>query len=451
MMYMVPLVRRLNCFGGFDAAREDLPVSVSFPLSNNTTHVRQLAESSTLSNASAYLGQPGEAAGEIPPPSSNNTTHQRQLAESSAFPNATAYLGQPRDAAEEVPSVSVSSPLSINTHERQPGESSALPNGSAYLGQPGEAAGEVPPVSVSSPLSNNATHQRQLAESFALLNATTYLGQPGVHIDTTHQRQLADFSALSSVTTYLGQSDVHKDLLPGLPNSLVLEFILPHIPWYARPRLKATSKSWSNVLDALSPFDRHLARNVSETYRAYRGIDTSNGDMLQGSKISHSGGLRMWQGGMWKWEERRKICAKQRYQKPVWPSMLVQEGKLYILAYWIGDERIYVKRLYAKRSMTEVLTFDPYTGTWKDSNIFERERQPGYCDSRVFRRQSIATSMQDVDVGKIIDEDIVGEGLLKIDIVLGPAFVEMYARCGVLQKAQTVLKNMHKRARSTSS
>ncbi|MCO5583067.1 hypothetical protein L7F22_036974 [Adiantum nelumboides] len=76
------------------------------------------------------------------------------------------------------------------------------------------------------------------------------------------------------------------DLLPGLPDSLVLQLILPRIPWYARPRLKATSRAWSDALKALSPSDLCRARAACQTYRAYRGIDTSDGDLIQVRRVN---------------------------------------------------------------------------------------------------------------------------------------------------------------------
>ena len=50
--------------------------------------------------------------------------------------------------------------------------------------------------------------------------------------------------------------------------------------------------------------------------------------------------------------------------------------------------------------------------------------------------------MQDANMGKKIHDDIVSQGLLKRFIVLGNAVVDMYAKCGVLQKAQKVLEEL---------
>ncbi|KAI5067709.1 hypothetical protein GOP47_0018237 [Adiantum capillus-veneris] len=47
--------------------------------------------------------------------------------------------------------------------------------------------------------------------------------------------------------------------------------------------------------------------------------------------------------------------------------------------------------------------------------------------------------MQDVDVGKQIHDEIVNQGLLKKDIVLGTALVDMYAKCGALVKAHQLV------------
>lgn len=66
---------------------------------------------------------------------------------------------------------------------------------------------------------------------------------------------------------------LYEDLLPGLPNSLVLECILPRIPWYARPPLNATSRAWSNALDALSTLDRHRARTIYGNKHTDSGLE----------------------------------------------------------------------------------------------------------------------------------------------------------------------------------
>ena len=47
-----------------------------------------------------------------------------------------------------------------------------------------------------------------------------------------------------------------------------------------------------------------------------------------------------------------------------------------------------------------------------------------------------------IEKGKEIHEEIVGGGFLEKDIVLGTALVDMYARCGVLDKAQHVLEEL---------
>ncbi|MCO5570798.1 hypothetical protein L7F22_024526 [Adiantum nelumboides] len=50
--------------------------------------------------------------------------------------------------------------------------------------------------------------------------------------------------------------------------------------------------------------------------------------------------------------------------------------------------------------------------------------------------------MQDIDMGKRIHDEIVSEGLLEKNIALGTALVDMYAKCGVLLKAQKVLDEL---------
>ncbi|KAI5067706.1 hypothetical protein GOP47_0018234 [Adiantum capillus-veneris] len=44
--------------------------------------------------------------------------------------------------------------------------------------------------------------------------------------------------------------------------------------------------------------------------------------------------------------------------------------------------------------------------------------------------------MQDVEIGKEIHKEIVSQGLLKDNVVLGNALIDMYAKCGALLKAQ---------------
>ncbi|KAI5059667.1 hypothetical protein GOP47_0025986, partial [Adiantum capillus-veneris] len=49
---------------------------------------------------------------------------------------------------------------------------------------------------------------------------------------------------------------------------------------------------------------------------------------------------------------------------------------------------------------------------------------------------------QDVDMGKQIHDEIVSQGLLEKNVVLGSALVDMYAKCGVFTKAQQVLDKL---------
>ncbi|MCO5568342.1 hypothetical protein L7F22_022041 [Adiantum nelumboides] len=46
--------------------------------------------------------------------------------------------------------------------------------------------------------------------------------------------------------------------------------------------------------------------------------------------------------------------------------------------------------------------------------------------------------MQDVDTGKQIHSEIVSQGLLRNNVVLGNSVIDMYVKCGVLLKAQKV-------------
>ncbi|KAI5066554.1 hypothetical protein GOP47_0019178 [Adiantum capillus-veneris] len=50
--------------------------------------------------------------------------------------------------------------------------------------------------------------------------------------------------------------------------------------------------------------------------------------------------------------------------------------------------------------------------------------------------------MQEVDMGKQIHDEIVSEGLLEKNVVLGNALVDMYAKCGVFTKAHKVLDEL---------
>lgn len=36
----------------------------------------------------------------------------------------------------------------------------------------------------------------------------------------------------------------HEELLPGLPDAVVMHFVLPRLPWYTRPRMLTISKAW---------------------------------------------------------------------------------------------------------------------------------------------------------------------------------------------------------------
>eukprot|EP00250_Pteridium_aquilinum_P030239 c40912_g1_i1 orf=3-1181(-) len=44
------------------------------------------------------------------------------------------------------------------------------------------------------------------------------------------------------------------DLIPGLPNSVVLDCLIPRIPWHTRPLLTAVSKAWQKVMQEPSKY-----------------------------------------------------------------------------------------------------------------------------------------------------------------------------------------------------
>ena len=50
-----------------------------------------------------------------------------------------------------------------------------------------------------------------------------------------------------------------------------------------------------------------------------------------------------------------------------------------------------------------------------------------------------------IDKGKQIHDEVVKRKLLEKDVVLGTALVDMYARCGMLEKARKVLEELHLR------
>lgn len=52
-----------------------------------------------------------------------------------------------------------------------------------------------------------------------------------------------------------------QELLPGLPDAVVMHFVLPRLPWYTRPRLLSVSKTWRAAFDnptLLGPRTREL-------------------------------------------------------------------------------------------------------------------------------------------------------------------------------------------------
>lgn len=53
----------------------------------------------------------------------------------------------------------------------------------------------------------------------------------------------------------------HEELLPGLPDAVVMHFVLPRLPWYTRPRMLTISKAWRAAFEnpgLLEPRTREL-------------------------------------------------------------------------------------------------------------------------------------------------------------------------------------------------
>jgi len=48
---------------------------------------------------------------------------------------------------------------------------------------------------------------------------------------------------------------IEQELIPGLPDQLVIHFILPRLPWYARPLMLTISKTWKTVFDNYDFFE----------------------------------------------------------------------------------------------------------------------------------------------------------------------------------------------------
>ena len=75
---------------------------------------------------------------------------------------------------------------------------------------------------------------------------------------------------------------------------------------------------------------------------------------------------------------------------------------------------------------------------------FERMQNDGFSpDAITFTCiLKLCGSIKNIDKGREIHERVVRSGLLAKDIVLGTALVDMYAKCGMLAKAQEVLEEL---------
>ncbi|KAI5080121.1 hypothetical protein GOP47_0005600 [Adiantum capillus-veneris] len=75
---------------------------------------------------------------------------------------------------------------------------------------------------------------------------------------------------------------------------------------------------------------------------------------------------------------------------------------------------------------------------------FHRMRSEGFSPDVVTYASVLKACgvMQDLDMGKKMHDEIASQGLLKKDVVLGNALVDMYARCGVFLKAQKVFDEL---------
>ena len=76
---------------------------------------------------------------------------------------------------------------------------------------------------------------------------------------------------------------------------------------------------------------------------------------------------------------------------------------------------------------------------------FRRMRDEKVCSPNAMSYASILKAcgmVNSLDIGQCIDADIRKEGLLEKDVVLGTALVDMYSKCGALEKAQEVLDQL---------
>ena len=74
-------------------------------------------------------------------------------------------------------------------------------------------------------------------------------------------------------------------------------------------------------------------------------------------------------------------------------------------------------------------------------NCFERMQHEGLSPNNIVFTFALKACgiAKAIDKGKEIHDDILSNGLLENDIVLGTALVDMYCRCGALVKAQEIL------------
>eukprot|EP00249_Psilotum_nudum_P005290 c18740_g1_i1 orf=340-1515(-) len=130
------------------------------------------------------------------------------------------------------------------------------------------------------------------------------------------------------------------NLIPGLPNCIVLDCILPRLPWHTRPRMKALSKAWQSALkrpDSYSAITRKTA-HIEGLVVAHQLSQDQGNDYFKHAKIQrwmpHPHALSIYNDEAKQWKQLPPIPAVKPLRILHDCGIACVDGRLFVMGGW---------------------------------------------------------------------------------------------------------------------
>lgn len=136
--------------------------------------------------------------------------------------------------------------------------------------------------------------------------------------------------------------EYNEDLVPGLPNAITLDLIVPKLPWRAFHRLSSVSRCWRDVIRSRQVYDARVRSHSTETLVAFEHMINGNSRVISLYSVGDDSWHRL---------PQLPYCPRGI---PAYYELISLDGKLYVIG---GDTKGRPRRREVEGT-TEVYVLD---------------------------------------------------------------------------------------------